>query len=145
MSSVLLPFYNPKRHPWLKLVSALNVSSPFCFVKLTVLQTYVVRDEGVKEDAHRRGEPLGNKPPLSPKHKQAGCVPCHTGLPNKGTASDVAGIVSATMFRNTVRERRIVTPGRRNTKLKGHAHRVKCLCVSGVVGRRLFDIKILCY
>lgn len=55
-------------------------------------------------------------------------MPCHTGLPNKGTASDVAGIVSATMFRNTVRERRIVTPGRRNIKLKGHAQRVKWLC-----------------
>jgi hypothetical protein len=85
-----------------------------------------VRDEEVKEEARRWGEPLGNKPPLSPKHKQAGCVSCHTGLPNKGTASDVAGIVSATMFRNTVRERRIVTPGRRNIKLKGLAHKVKC-------------------
>lgn len=31
-------------------------------------------------------------------------------LPNKGTASDVAGIVSATIFRNTVKDNKIVTP-----------------------------------
>ena len=31
-------------------------------------------------------------------------------LPNNGTASDVAGIVSATIFKNTVRDNRIVTP-----------------------------------
>lgn len=31
-------------------------------------------------------------------------------VPNSGTASDVAGIVSATMFRNTVKDSRIVTP-----------------------------------
>lgn len=30
--------------------------------------------------------------------------------PNNGTASDVAGIVSATMLRNTVSDKRIVTP-----------------------------------
>lgn len=30
--------------------------------------------------------------------------------PSKGTASEVAGIVSATMLRNTVSDRRIVTP-----------------------------------
>ena len=31
-------------------------------------------------------------------------------VPNKGTASDVAGIVSATIFRKTVKESKIVTP-----------------------------------
>lgn len=31
-------------------------------------------------------------------------------VPNSGTASEVAGIVSATMFRNTVSDSRIVTP-----------------------------------
>lgn len=31
-------------------------------------------------------------------------------LPRRGTASEVAGIVSATMFRKTVRDKRIVTP-----------------------------------
>lgn len=31
-------------------------------------------------------------------------------VPNNGTASDVAGIVSATIFRNTVSDNRIVTP-----------------------------------
>lgn len=31
-------------------------------------------------------------------------------VPSNGTASEVAGMVSATMFKNTVRDRRIVTP-----------------------------------
>jgi hypothetical protein len=31
-------------------------------------------------------------------------------LPKRGTASDVAGIVSATMLRKTVRDNKIVTP-----------------------------------
>lgn len=31
-------------------------------------------------------------------------------VPSRGTASEVAGIVSATMFRKTVSESRIVTP-----------------------------------
>lgn len=31
-------------------------------------------------------------------------------VPNKGTASDVAGIVSATILRNTVNDNKIVTP-----------------------------------
>ena len=31
-------------------------------------------------------------------------------LPNNGTASDVAGIVSATIFKNTVNDSKIVTP-----------------------------------
>lgn len=31
-------------------------------------------------------------------------------LPNNGTASDVAGIVSATIFKNTVNDNKIVTP-----------------------------------
>lgn len=31
-------------------------------------------------------------------------------VPRSGTASDVAGIVSATIFRNTVSDSRIVTP-----------------------------------
>lgn len=31
-------------------------------------------------------------------------------VPNKGTASDVAGIVSATMFKKTVSDSKIVTP-----------------------------------
>lgn len=31
-------------------------------------------------------------------------------VPNNGTASDVAGIVSATIFRKTVKESKIVTP-----------------------------------
>jgi len=34
----------------------------------------------------------------------------HTSVPNNGTASDVAGIVSATIFRKTVKESKIVTP-----------------------------------
>lgn len=33
-------------------------------------------------------------------------------LPNNGTASDVAGIVSATIFKNTVNDSKIVTPER---------------------------------
>ena len=33
-----------------------------------------------------------------------------TRVPNNGTASDVAGIVSATIFRKTVKESKIVTP-----------------------------------
>lgn len=37
-------------------------------------------------------------------------------LPNNGTASDVAGIVSATIFKNTVNDSKIVTP-------------VKCECI----------------
>lgn len=32
-------------------------------------------------------------------------------IPIKGTASDVVGIDSATRFKNTVNDRRIVTPG----------------------------------
>lgn len=32
-------------------------------------------------------------------------------VPSRGTASDVAGIVSATMLRNTVNDSNIVTPG----------------------------------
>lgn len=35
-----------------------------------------------------------------------------TGLPSRGTASEVAGIVSATIFRNTVRDKRMVTPAK---------------------------------
>lgn len=31
-------------------------------------------------------------------------------VPNNGTASEVAGIVSATIFRNTVSDNKIVTP-----------------------------------
>lgn len=31
-------------------------------------------------------------------------------VPSRGTASEVAGIVSATIFRNTVRDKRMVTP-----------------------------------
>lgn len=34
-------------------------------------------------------------------------------LPNRGTASDVAGMVSATILRKTVKDNRIVTPGTR--------------------------------
>lgn len=33
-------------------------------------------------------------------------------LPKSGTASDVAGIVSATIFRNTVNDSKIVTPAK---------------------------------
>lgn len=33
-------------------------------------------------------------------------------LPIRGTASDVAGMDSATKFKNTVNERRIVTPAK---------------------------------
>lgn len=36
-------------------------------------------------------------------------------VPRSGTASDVAGIVSATIFRNTVKDSRIVTPEMYNT------------------------------
>lgn len=103
-----------------------------------------MRDEEARVEARWWGDALGKKPPLSPKHKQSGCVSCHTRLPNKGTASDVAGIVSATMFRNTVRERRIVTPGRRKMKLKGLAHKVKCcmcwVCESMVRWRSDYSI-----
>lgn len=35
-------------------------------------------------------------------------------LPKSGTASDVAGIVSATIFKNTVNDSKIVTPGNIN-------------------------------
>lgn len=35
---------------------------------------------------------------------------CRHLLPKRGTASEVAGIVSATMFRNTVSDSSIVTP-----------------------------------
>jgi hypothetical protein len=35
----------------------------------------------------------------------------HT-IPIRGTASDVVGIDSATKFKNTVSDRRIVTPGK---------------------------------
>jgi hypothetical protein len=78
-------------------------------------------------ETRKRKKPIGG---VSHSETNPLCLPstikaCHTGLPNKGTASDVAGIVSATMFRNTVRERRIVTPARRNMKLKGHALKVK--------------------
>lgn len=41
-------------------------------------------------------------------------------LPNNGTASDVAGIVSATIFKNTVNDSKIVTP-------------VKCECIGYVL------------
>lgn len=44
-------------------------------------------------------------------------------LPNSGTASDVAGIVSATMFKNTVRDKRIVTP--ENKKYKNISYYLK--------------------
>jgi hypothetical protein len=36
----------------------------------------------------------------------------NVSLPNKGIASDTCGNVSATKLRNTVSERRIVTPGK---------------------------------
>lgn len=39
-------------------------------------------------------------------------------LPKRGTASDVAGIVSATMLRKTVRDNRIVTPVKEMEKVK---------------------------
>lgn len=38
-------------------------------------------------------------------------------LPNNGTASDVAGIVSATIFKNTVNDSKIVTPLREETEM----------------------------
>lgn len=46
------------------------------------------------------------------------CRPhCKTRLlPNKGTASEVAGIVSATIFRNTVKDNKIVTPKKKKKK-----------------------------
>lgn len=37
-------------------------------------------------------------------------------VPSRGTASDVAGIVSATMLRNTVNDSNIVTPGYNRTQ-----------------------------
>lgn len=39
-------------------------------------------------------------------------VQLHNYLPSSGTASEVAGIVSATMLRKTVSDSRIVTPGK---------------------------------
>lgn len=41
---------------------------------------------------------------------------CHY-LPSSGTASEVAGIVSATMFRKTVSDSKIVTPESRQQKI----------------------------
>ena len=42
----------------------------------------------------------------------------HSIIPNNGTASDVAGIVSATIFKNTVKDNKIVTPGKSRLCLK---------------------------
>lgn len=42
------------------------------------------------------------------KHSDILCI--SSILPRRGTASDVAGIVSATILRKTVRDNRIVTP-----------------------------------
>lgn len=39
-------------------------------------------------------------------------------LPNSGTASDVAGIVSATILRNTVSDSKIVTPKNRSNRIE---------------------------
>lgn len=47
-----------------------------------------------------------------------------TNLPNNGTASEVAGIVSATIFKNTVRDSRMVTP----VKQTFHYNRVATFC-----------------
>lgn len=49
-------------------------------------------------------------------------------LPKRGTASEVAGIVSATMFRKTVNDRRIVTPLIKNMFYL-HAYRVKIIII----------------
>lgn len=46
-------------------------------------------------------------------------------LPNNGTASEVAGIVSATIFKNTVNDNKIVTPTKRNTF---NSWSGKCFC-----------------
>lgn len=55
----------------------------------------------------------------SSTHTRSSCNLTHAvdimeanSLPNNGTASDVAGIVSATMFKNTVNDSKIVTPVR---------------------------------
>ena len=44
-----------------------------------------------------------------------------SGLPSKGTASLVAGIVSATIWEKTVRDRSIVTPERGTKHLQSRA------------------------
>lgn len=43
-------------------------------------------------------------------------------LPNNGTASDVAGIVSATIFKNTVNDSKIVTPVKKGSENKGKSY-----------------------
>jgi len=53
--------------------------------------------------------------------------------PKSGTASEVAGIVSATIFRNTVRDRRMVTPAKEVRWLRLII--VKLECVKEVAGR----------
>lgn len=50
-----------------------------------------------------------------------------TSLPKSGTASDVAGIVSATIFRNTVRDRRMVTPAKEVRWLRLIIVKVECV------------------
>jgi len=47
-------------------------------------------------------------------------------LPSNGTASDVAGIVSATIFRNTVNDNKIVTPAR--IMMTSHKRKNNLLC-----------------
>lgn len=49
-------------------------------------------------------------------------------LPKRGTASEVAGIVSATMFRKTVNDRRIVTPLIKKMFYL-HAYRVRIIII----------------
>lgn len=51
-----------------------------------------------------------------------------TNLPRRGTASEVAGIVSATMLRKTVRDSKIVTPENKpQTRIKNRFREKFCL------------------
>lgn len=54
-------------------------------------------------------------------------VPILINLPNSGTASDVAGIVSATIFRNTVNDSKIVTPGKYECTLTRDVEHLICI------------------
>lgn len=49
-------------------------------------------------------------------------------LPSSGTASDVAGIVSATMFRKTVSDSKIVTPASMQHKIIARPFVIVCAC-----------------
>lgn len=63
----------------------------------------------------------------------------HRLVPNNGTASDVAGIVSATIFRKTVKESKIVTPRNQEFTLIDQVLTTNCVLQTG---RKLMAIKL---